>query len=51
MTEKMTKENFNQVQEAGKTLCNCCTDHECADCKISKLIAKAYVTERLFVGK
>ena len=48
---KMTKEEFDKLQKSGKSFCGYCADHECECCKVSKLIAKAYVTERLFVGK
>lgn len=48
---KMAKEEFDELQKSGKTLCNYCTNHECECCKVSKLIAKAYVAERLSAGK
>lgn len=48
---KMAKEEFDELQKSGKTFCGYCTDHECECCKVSKLIAKAYVAERLSAGK
>lgn len=48
---KMAKEEFDELQKSGKTLCKHFADHACECCNVSKLIAKAYVAERLSAGK
>lgn len=48
---KMAKEEFDELQKSGKTLCKHCADHACECCNVSKLIAKAYVAERLSASK
>ena len=49
--KKMTKEEIDKLQESGKSFCNYCTNHACECCNVSKLIAKAYVAERLSASK